>query len=169
MRLLRHDRGNEHWGVRHRSLQSSRWALLTGVLRRLIAIMLGRLQMSVKECRLAHRDLADNVFQVRNYRVRPRLRLPWNWSLNARFDSEALKKGIKRIVLTKLRERPENKAKKDEELEGTLLKEDNPKCRVYVRKVFENRRSLWWLTTFTQLRYRNKRVHAGPDHSPHEL
>jgi hypothetical protein len=94
--------------------------------------MLGRLQMSVKECREAYRELSGDVFQLTNYRAAPWFGMPWDWKLKGRFNSTALEKGIKKIVRESLRKRPENKDKTDEELESMLLKEEDPKCKVYV-------------------------------------
>ena len=88
--------------------------------------------MTIKECRLAYRELSNEVFQAKHYITAPRVRMPWNWHLKGRFDSEALEKGIKRIVVKALRERPENRGKSDMELENTLLKEDDAKCKMYV-------------------------------------
>ena len=100
--------------------------------------MLGRLQMSVKECRDAYRELSDEVFQIKNYRAAPAMKLPWNWALKGRFDTEALEKGIKKIVVNTLRQRPENVAKEVNELENMLLKEDNPNCKVYADNARSN-------------------------------
>lgn len=94
--------------------------------------MLGRLGMGIRECREAYRELAGHVFQLKNARATPSLRAPWNWQLNGRFDSDALSAAIKRVVLNKLRQSPENESASDEELENSLLKEDNPSCKVYV-------------------------------------
>jgi hypothetical protein len=94
--------------------------------------MLGRLQMSIKECRAAYRDLSDSVFQAKNYIAAPWWSFPWNWELKGRFDSDALERGIKTIVLKALRDRPKNFDKTDEELENALLKDENPKCKVCV-------------------------------------
>lgn len=94
--------------------------------------MLGRLRMSIKECRDAYRNLSDDVFQAKSYIAAPRLfELPWNWKLNGRFDSAALERAIKQMVVKALKERPENVGKSDKELENTLLKEDDAKCKVY--------------------------------------
>jgi hypothetical protein len=92
--------------------------------------MLGRLQMTVQECREAYRNLSDGVFQAKNYVAAPWWTMPWNWELKGRFDSDALERGMKSIVLEALRKRPENREKSDEELENTLLKDEDTKCKV---------------------------------------
>jgi len=94
--------------------------------------MLGRLKMSITDCRAAYRVLSLEAFQAKNYRATPAIKLPWNWNLKARFDSEALEKGIRRVIVEALRKLPQNHSKEDAELENTLLKEDNPSCKVYV-------------------------------------
>ena len=60
----------------------------------LIAIMLGRLKMSVDECIKAYTSLFEKIFG------RPVHKLPVNWQgkIQARFDSEVLKQCITRIV-----------------------------------------------------------------------
>ena len=96
----------------------------------LLAIMLGRLQMSIDECRAAYRDLSLEAFQATNYIAAPAWKKPWNWKLNGRFDSKALERGIKKIVVQKLKQKEENKGKSDQELQDTLLKDINAPCKV---------------------------------------
>ncbi|KAF2802729.1 FabD/lysophospholipase-like protein [Mytilinidion resinicola] len=98
----------------------------------LIAIMLGRLQMSIEDCRQAYRELSDEAFQLKNYQAAPAFRAPWNWNLKARFDSAALERGIKRIIVRELRRDPGNDAKSDKELEDTLLRDKQSKCKTFV-------------------------------------
>ncbi|KAF2840294.1 FabD/lysophospholipase-like protein [Patellaria atrata CBS 101060] len=85
----------------------------------LIAVMLGRLKMTVEECREAYRELADEVFQPMNHLIAPAWTPFWRWRFNARFDTEALERSIKKIIFEQL--------KKD-----TLFQEDNPTCKVFV-------------------------------------
>jgi hypothetical protein len=92
--------------------------------------MLGRLHMTIDECRAAYRELSDEAFQVKNYRAAPALRMPWHWDLKARFDSVALEQGFKRIIVRALQEQPGHSLRSVEELTDTLLKEASPKCRV---------------------------------------
>lgn len=98
--------------------------------------MLGRLQMSVDECIVAYRRLADDVFQAKHYAAAPWWTLPWNWELRGRFDTQALEKAIKTLVVEQLRKRPENVDETivtDLELENTLLYEsDDPSCKMFV-------------------------------------
>jgi len=98
----------------------------------LIAIMLGRLHMSVEECRDAYRELSDKAFCLKKGWVKPSLKAPLYWKLRDRFDSDALERGIKRIIVAALKKRPENQSVSKEELESSLLKEENPKCKVFV-------------------------------------
>jgi predicted acylesterase/phospholipase RssA len=58
----------------------------------LIAIMLGRLEMSVKECIKAYTDLWDNVFQKKRHRINV------IGQLQGRFDSESLEEAIKLLL-----------------------------------------------------------------------
>lgn len=58
----------------------------------LIAIMLGRLQMTVDECIEAYTCLSDKVFEKKSHRVKI------NGRLQGRFDAAALEDAIKRIV-----------------------------------------------------------------------
>jgi patatin-like phospholipase/acyl hydrolase len=103
----------------------------------LIAIMLGRLEMSIKDCREAYRVLSNDVFQQKNYIAEPWFNMPWNWHIKGRFDSDALKKGIKKIIVQELKKRRSSAGKTDEELENTLLHDENAKCKVLVIRVLE--------------------------------
>jgi hypothetical protein len=79
----------------------------------LIAIMLGRLQMTIDECIDAYILLSDRVFQKRRHRVTIR------GNVQGRFDSDELERAIKEIVVKK--KLPEN----------ALLKDSpNAKCKV---------------------------------------
>ena len=66
---------------------------------RLIAIMLGRLQMTVDDCIDAYSSLSDRVFQKKNRRLgfgsllRPKIQV------QGRFDSDELKNAIKEIMV----------------------------------------------------------------------
>ena len=91
-----------------------------------------------------------------------------NWNLKARFDSAALESGIKRIVVRVLKERPEYQSKSDDELADTLLKENNPKCKVYVKGP-TSERDYGGITDRRKLRDRNKRVYARQDDNPSKL
>ncbi|KAI0436973.1 FabD/lysophospholipase-like protein [Xylaria telfairii] len=80
----------------------------------LIAIMLGRLQMTVGECIDAYTSLADKVFEKKHHRVNLK------GKLQGRFDTAAPELAIKQILKSKgLREE-------------TLLKDSDANCKVFV-------------------------------------
>lgn len=58
----------------------------------LIAIMLGRLEMSVDECIKEYRKLADDVF------TKCKHRLTWRGKVQGRFNHEALAEGIRDLL-----------------------------------------------------------------------
>jgi hypothetical protein len=62
------------------------------ILARLIAVMLGRLKMSVAECIAAYTSLSDDVFRKTQHRVKI------NGQIQGRFDGEELTRAIKRII-----------------------------------------------------------------------
>lgn len=78
----------------------------------LIAIMLGRLKMSVDECIAAYTSLADRVFRKKKRRVKA------NGKLQGRFAGEALKNAVKEILVSTGHD------------EGELLRSKSDKCRV---------------------------------------
>ncbi|OAQ71845.1 kinesin [Purpureocillium lilacinum] len=82
----------------------------------LIAIMLGRLRMTVAQCIREYEQLSSSVFTKRRHR------LNWKGQIQGRFDHEALEEGIKAIL--QRRQVPENE----------LLKEagGQPECKVFV-------------------------------------
>jgi predicted acylesterase/phospholipase RssA len=59
----------------------------------LIAIMLGRLHMTVDECTNAYTSLSDKVFEQKAHRVKI------SGKLQGRFDSAELERAVKRIML----------------------------------------------------------------------
>jgi patatin-like phospholipase/acyl hydrolase len=87
----------------------------------LIAIMLGRMRLTVDECIEAYSELSPNVFS----KVHHRIKLT-SGETQGRFDHTALEKGIKSILKT---------YRMDVE---SLLKEpqDGSSCKVYVRYVY---------------------------------
>jgi len=104
----------------------------------LIAIMLGRLGMTIAECLEAYRDLSNEVFQQANYIPVPWFSWPWNWLLKGRFDSAVLERAIKKIIVKALKDQPGNRNATIEELENTLFWEKhNPKCKVLATAVSE--------------------------------
>ncbi|KAK5997022.1 Intracellular membrane-associated calcium-independent phospholipase A2 gamma-like protein [Cladobotryum mycophilum] len=82
----------------------------------LIAIMLGRLKMTVTECIREYEQLSASVFTKRRHR------LNWKGQLQGRFDHEALEDGIKTLL------------KRVSISEDELLKETDgaPQCKVFV-------------------------------------
>lgn len=62
----------------------------------LIAIMLGRLKMTVDECISAYADLSDEVFQKKHHRVNIRA-----GGIQGRFDSSALERAFKEIIVSR--------------------------------------------------------------------
>jgi len=79
----------------------------------LIAIMLGRLEMTVDECIEAYLSLSDEIFQKKAHRLNVR------GSIQGRFDSKKLEDAIKEVV--RKRKLPEN----------TLLRnKEDVRCKV---------------------------------------
>jgi predicted acylesterase/phospholipase RssA len=84
--------------------------------RRLIAIMLGRLRMTVDECIDAYVSLSDRIFQKQRHRVTIKGRV------QGRFDSDELERAIKEIVA------------RQGLAEDALLKDaPDTKCKVWVK------------------------------------
>ncbi len=80
---------------------------------RLIAIMLGRLKMSIDDCIDAYLSLSDRVFQKKRHRVTVK------GDIQGRFDSEELAKAVKEVVAAQELE------------EDALLKDDSvDACKV---------------------------------------
>lgn len=85
----------------------------------LIAIMLGRLKMDIEECITAYLEISRDVFQPKKRKYDIFGRASDALKVRGRFDSEALKRGIQKIVV---------QAGEDEN--AKLKIEDEPKCRV---------------------------------------
>ena len=97
----------------------------------LIAIMLGRLKMSIEECRDAYLELSKQAFTpVTWFPLVVNSVLPSSWSIRPRFDSKALELGIKNLVVQVLRRDPQHKDKSEAELVNTLLRDPDSKCKV---------------------------------------
>lgn len=80
----------------------------------IIAIMLGRLEMSVEACIEAYNKLCPKVFSKRHSAIRPDLKV------RGRFDHEALENGVKQIL-------------RDVNLDvDTLLKNTSGGCHTYL-------------------------------------
>ncbi|KAG7289881.1 hypothetical protein NEMBOFW57_006258 [Staphylotrichum longicolle] len=80
----------------------------------LIAIMLGRLQMTIDECINAYTSLSDKVFQQIHHRVDIRGRL------QGRFDAAELERSVKQILTAR------------GVAEDALLKDTDSSCKVFV-------------------------------------
>lgn len=83
--------------------------------RSLIAIMLGRLKMSIKECIDAYTTLSAKVFKKKRHR------LMWMGKFQGRFDSAELERSVKKILVE--RNLQENELLKDA---------SDSSCKVYV-------------------------------------
>ncbi|KAH7119390.1 acyl transferase/acyl hydrolase/lysophospholipase [Dactylonectria estremocensis] len=59
----------------------------------LIAIMLGRLRMTIDECITAYTSLSDKVFEKKSHRVKI------NGQFQGRFDTAALEQAVKQILV----------------------------------------------------------------------
>ena len=88
MRSLRLDWRHEYWRV---SYQSIHWISFTEGLYRIIAIMLGRLGMTVRECIQAYRKVAQRAFAPTKYEIPP-------VSPTGAFSANALEAAIKQTV-----------------------------------------------------------------------
>ena len=86
---------------------------------RLIAIMLGRLRMSVPDCIDAYLSLSDRVFRKTRHRVTVK------GKVQGRFDSEELARAVKEVV-------------KQQGLPEEALLKDAPEadCKVWVGSTF---------------------------------
>jgi hypothetical protein len=85
------------------------------ILYRLIAIMLGRLEMSVDECIEAFTSMMDIIF-VRSHR------LPFKWTngkVQARYDTKALERCIANVI-------------QEAGYGGSKMRVANPTCKTYV-------------------------------------
>jgi hypothetical protein len=92
---------------------------------RLIAIMLGRLEMSVEECIAAYLRLSAQAFTLNGGWLQSINVFNLDWStwppnIGAKFDSEALAAAIKELVA------------QETDDESALLLQDDPECQVYV-------------------------------------
>jgi hypothetical protein len=61
-------------------------------LTRLIAIMLGRLRMSIDECIDAYLSISDRVFQIKRHRSTVKD------EIQGRFDSHELERAVKKVI-----------------------------------------------------------------------
>lgn len=75
----------------------SKFLLLEANPCRLIAIMLGRLEMDVDECINAYTDFMEDIFSKPLHKVK----VGANGKIQARFDSEAMKQAIEKVIRAK--------------------------------------------------------------------
>lgn len=80
----------------------------------LIAIMLGRLRMSIAECKQAYMDLAEEAFTPKNFFMQKVATA----TVGPKFQTKPLEDAIKRII--------------GDNWQSTLLKEDDTRCKVLV-------------------------------------
>ncbi|KAF2816881.1 FabD/lysophospholipase-like protein [Mytilinidion resinicola] len=105
----------------------------------LLAIMLGRLQMTVDECIDAYVSLSDRVFQKRRHRVTIK------GNIQGRFDSTELERAIKEIV-----------ARKGLTEDALLKDEVDAKCKVFVCATSEETGDTVRLTSYRSPRGRER-------------
>ncbi|KAI3332970.1 FabD/lysophospholipase-like protein [Ustulina deusta] len=103
----------------------------------LIAIMLGRLGMTVDECIEAYVSLSDRVFEKKSHRVKI------NGKLQGRYDKTELERAIKEILIK--RGLPED----------ALLKDVDAACKVFVCATSKETGDTTCLTNYHSLRQDN--------------
>ncbi|KAH8689905.1 acyl transferase/acyl hydrolase/lysophospholipase [Talaromyces proteolyticus] len=104
----------------------------------LIAIMLGRLKMSIDECIDAYLKLSDRIFQKKRHR------LTIKGKIQGRFDSEELERAVKEIITTQGLQ------------EDTLLKDEpDAACKVFVCATRKQTRGIQCLTSYPSPRGNN--------------
>ena len=90
---------------------------MTDIIFRLIAIMLGRLRMTLEECRTAYLKLSEQIFNPRRTKFNVVGRAKDFLLANGKFDWMELEEAIKEIIGHKLPE-------------STLLQNLDPQCKV---------------------------------------
>jgi hypothetical protein len=89
----------------------------------IIAIMLGRLHMTLEECKKAYIQLSKTIFTAKHPTSKV-IRKPYDmWNVNSKFDSTALEAAIKTEIWGKL---PRTAKPEDE-----LLNDPDESCKVY--------------------------------------
>lgn len=99
--------------------------------------MLGRLQMTVDECISAYLTLCDEVFTPQRSRWNVAGKASDAWSLQGRFDSEALEAGVQRITAAQIWRRMRNVTSdpeqpppdRTEELASVALFDEETSCK----------------------------------------
>ncbi|KAL2007457.1 hypothetical protein VTN00DRAFT_8895 [Thermoascus crustaceus] len=96
----------------------------------LIAIMLGRLEMSIDDCISAYVTLSNRILT----KQRPRMSI--KGKVQARFDTAGLQRGIKEIITQTVLD------------ENALLKSENGRCKVVVCAVSRESRDVVHFTSY---------------------
>ena len=96
MQFFRHDCRHQHRRVRPQRIHQIMVVELTND--SLIAIMLGRLEMTVEECIDNYIEMMDGVFRKTSHRLGFDL-ANFDLQIQGRFDKEELKSAIKRAVI----------------------------------------------------------------------
>jgi hypothetical protein len=76
--------------------------------------MLGRLRMSIADCKAAYKDLAEEAFTPKNFIMQLKEKV----AVGPKFKTAPLEAAIRRII--------------GEDWQTMLLKEDDPACKVLV-------------------------------------
>ncbi|KAL1959071.1 hypothetical protein VTO42DRAFT_2857 [Malbranchea cinnamomea] len=87
----------------------------------LIAVMLGRLRMTLDECEQAYLTLSESIFQPKREKWRVISRAADLAQAKGRFDARALEQAIKETIRSK-----------GLDPNTALLKDDDPRCKVFV-------------------------------------
>lgn len=91
---------------------------------RLIAVMLGRLRLSIEECKNAYTNLARNAFTPKNWASSTAAKV----TLGPKFKTAPLEEAIKSLI--------------GDNADAELLKENNPACKVCVSVTLDSRLDL---------------------------
>ncbi|OCK98010.1 FabD/lysophospholipase-like protein [Cenococcum geophilum 1.58] len=102
----------------------------------LLAIMLGRLEMSIDGCIAAYTKMSDGIFKRKHHRVKL-----WNGQIQGRFDTPELERAIKEIV-----------KKAGYEEDELLQNYENAPCKVFVCATSKLTSQIVHLTSYAQPR-----------------
>ena len=122
MRILQHDRWYKYGRVsKERDIVQESYA---DDYISLIAIMLGRLRMSVEECICAYIELSSRVFQKKHV-----IPVTIRGKVKARYSSKELQRAIENVVTARHLDK------------DTLLKDTSPQaCKVFVMELHDGLR-----------------------------
>ncbi|OJD29637.1 ankyrin repeat protein [Diplodia corticola] len=118
----------------------------------IIAVMLGRLHMTLDQCEQAYRELSKKIFTPK--------RSSWNlpgrandrYQVNGKFDSDILERAIKSVIKEQLH--PDAQSDDHGNLDDFM--EQNPACNVFVTSAFRDIGNPVLLRT-----YQNRAMHDG--------